>query len=570
MPPARRRSLTGLRQISQIACLIVFTLAGFIFLGWLIDSAAIRNHFPGISPATSFAFVLTAGASWLLMSGKGRTLARLCAALAVLIGVLKLSEVLFGIDTGIDHLILIASLAAQPKLFAPNSALNFALIGLGLFCFDAPSERRLKWGQLFTLIALLLAFLALIGYTYSVDDLYDFRPSASISLTAAVLFFVLCLALLSAQISRGLTAVIVSDSSGGLMGRRLLPLVIVVPVALGGLRLIGENAGFYETERGVALFAVSTVVILLGIIWWNAQGMDRTDQDRRRLQQALGESEARYHALFEHSNDALLVIDAQGHYIDANPQASRLTGYSRDELLHLKFGDLSPVARAETARHTVAEIEQKGVVTGESVIRQKDGSEVIVEFSSVTIALGLYQATIRDISRRKKAEQALHESEARYRALFEHSSDMILIIDEDGRYIDANPQAERLTGYSRSELLTMHSRDLNSSTLTQDARNTLDVLKQQGIMTSESRIIRKDGTEVPVEFTARAIGAGLYQSIVHDISERKQVEDNLRRALEQERDLNERKSRFVSMVSHDFRTPLAIIQSSTELLMSLQ
>ena len=440
---------------------------------------------------------------------------------------------------------------------------------MGLLCFDSPSDRRLKWGQFLTVMALTLAFLALIGYAYNVDDLYDFHSVASMSTTTTILFFVLCFALLSVQLRRGLTAVIASDSSGGIMARRLLPMVLVVPIILGALRLFGERAGLYETEGGVALFAVSTVVILVGIIWWNAHAMDRADQERRHFEQALHESEIRYRTLFEHSNDALLVLDGQGNYIDANPQASRLTGYSHDELLHLKLGELSPVGKAEAARQTVADVAQKGAVTGESVVRQKDGSELIVEFSSVVIAPGLFQATLRDISERKQVEQALHKSEARYHALFEHSSDMILIIDEDGRYIDANPQAEQLTGYSRDELLTMSSGDLSSKAIPKSMhKKSFKELKEEGTVLRETLLTRKDGSEVAVEYAARAIGAGLYQSIVHDMSERKQIEDNLRRALEQERDLNERKSRFVSMVSHDFRTPLAIIQSSAELLLT--
>ena len=115
MLPVERRSLKNLHQLSQAASVFVFAFGGLIFLGWLIESAAIKTFFPGISPTTSFGFALTGGAAALLMMGRARTLARVCAALAIVIGVLKLSEILLGIDTGIDHLILITSLARNPS-----------------------------------------------------------------------------------------------------------------------------------------------------------------------------------------------------------------------------------------------------------------------------------------------------------------------------------------------------------------------------------------------------------------------------------------------------------------------
>jgi len=137
------------------------------------------------------------------------------------------------------------------------------------------------------------------------------------------------------------------------------------------------------------------------------------------------------------------------------------------------------------------------------------------------------------ISERKRAEAALRESEERYRELFENARDAIYVHDLDGRYISANRAAEKLSGYTRDEILGRHYTDFVAREHISQVRNCLlSKLEREGETTYEVEVIAKDGRRVPVEVSSRAIYengtiVGV-QGTARDITERKQAQDTLR------------------------------------------
>jgi PAS domain S-box-containing protein len=149
--------------------------------------------------------------------------------------------------------------------------------------------------------------------------------------------------------------------------------------------------------------------------------------ERKRAERALRESEGRLKALFDGSNDAILITHpAAGRFVDCNKGAEELTGYSREEILSLRVGDLSPPDWRERAK------EQFGVLRGgeplrvEWPIRTKGGGTVLVEISSRAVTIGeksYVQGILRDMTERKRAEEALKESEHRYRTVGQVISD---------------------------------------------------------------------------------------------------------------------------------------------------
>jgi len=118
----------------------------------------------------------------------------------------------------------------------------------------------------------------------------------------------------------------------------------------------------------------------------------------------------RLHALFENALDAILLADDEGHYVDANPAACALTGYSRAELLRLAAWDLAPTPVADAARRLWMDFVASGRQEGEYRLLRKDGSERDVEYRAVArITPGLHLSILRDITERTRAERALSE-----------------------------------------------------------------------------------------------------------------------------------------------------------------
>ena len=176
---------------------------------------------------------------------------------------------------------------------------------------------------------------------------------------------------------------------------------------------------------------------------------------------------------------------------------------------------------------------------------------------------------------RKRAEQALRESEEKFRALFEASSQGVMLHDES-QYLAVNPAAVRILGYqSQEELIGRHPRD-TAPPRQASGESTERLLQQhiqecltQGSARFEWLAQRAAGEVIPLEVVLTRIewrGRPIIQAGINDISERKRAEEELLRSLAREKELGQLKSNFVAMVSHEFRTPLGIIQSSTEIL----
>jgi PAS domain S-box-containing protein len=176
---------------------------------------------------------------------------------------------------------------------------------------------------------------------------------------------------------------------------------------------------------------------------------------------------------------------------------------------------------------------------------------------------------------RKQAEQFLRESEEKFRALFEATSTGVLIHDEK-QYLEVNPAVVRMFGCrSAAELLGKHPIDTSPPTqpggeaTATAAQRHIDECMSKGSARFEWLARRADGTALPLEVMLTRIemrGQQVIQAVVNDISERKRAEEELLRALAREKELNQLKSNFVSLVSHEFRTPLGVISSSSEIL----
>jgi len=145
---------------------------------------------------------------------------------------------------------------------------------------------------------------------------------------------------------------------------------------------------------------------------------------------------------------------------------------------------------------------------------------------------------IRDITERKHFEEAIQKSEEQYRTLVEQASDGIFLSDAKGQYIEVNSAGCRLLGYTREEILLKTLQELTHNT--KDTPIKLDELRAGKSMLSEREMIRKDGSLVPVEISAKQISGGRFQGIVRDITERKVADQ----------ELHEREARYRTLVEN--------------------
>ena len=308
--------------------------------------------------------------------------------------------------------------------------------------------------------------------------------------------------------------------------------------------------------------------------------------ERVRVARELEASRVRLQALFDHAIDAIVLADDDGRYLEVNPAACALTGYSRDELLGMRPGDLAaPEQQPAGVANQFAEFVQAGTDAGTFALRHKDGQIVQTEYRAVAdIQPGVHLSVLRDVTARYTMLRALTLAEAEFRELAEKAVDIVtkLRIDGEGRMqVDyVNPAAVTILGYPREQLY--HDPGLLLDLFHQrsgDLDDALDLVPTptEPIRLATVQVQRADGQLVWLEIhstlTDPSTAPVTIQLVARDVTARLEMTQALEQALqdqleaaEQLRALNAMKDTFLQSVSHELRTPLTIILGFAQLL----
>jgi len=287
--------------------------------------------------------------------------------------------------------------------------------------------------------------------------------------------------------------------------------------------------------------------------------------ERRLLEEEVKQSEARYRSLFANNHTIMLLVDpATGEIVDANPAAEQFYGYSTAEIHQLRIDQINCLSLEEIwTEMELARNEQRAHFLFRHRLANGDIRDVEV-FSGPIMVSGrqLLYSIVHDVTDQKRAEQAVRESEIRYRTLFDTASDGIMVLDPSGQILSANRvHCERL-GYSEEELIGQTPALFDLPEDVPLVANRMQMVVEQGQVIFEATHISKAGVAIPVEISAKMVefaGKPAVLSIVRDISARKQVEEEQLRAREAAEAANRAKSEFLANMSHEIRTPMNAI-----------
>jgi PAS domain S-box-containing protein len=262
--------------------------------------------------------------------------------------------------------------------------------------------------------------------------------------------------------------------------------------------------------------------------------------ERKKAEKAMRESEDRFHKIFDHSNDLIFVVDPQNDkIIDANSKASKMLGYSREELLTMPISRIHPDEMPKFLHFAQSVLDTGSGWTDELTCLTKLGNKLPSEISASVINLAgkIYiLALVRDISERKKAEQALRESEERLSRILESAMDAIITFNDDKRIVLFNEAAEKVFRCRSADAMARPLDRYLSESLRDLITNYMKTLgkrkktKQYMWAPEGLTAVRADGEEFPIEATISQVevsGQRLYTIILRDVNERKKAEAEL-------------------------------------------
>jgi len=348
VPEERHRFITFFRQLPRIAGVIGIVVGAVILSGWAFGLPTLYASpgTAGMQPITAITFILTGLALFLAHpADASKWMGTLCRVLAILVGVVTLitgAEYLLNMNLGVD--LLVYPLGTIPPTnmsvtpagrMAINTAAAFMCLAIGLLLL--PRDRRSNGiaSQIAAFGAIVIAFVALVGYAFGVRDFYSMQEFLGMALVSAMTFVVLGMGLLFSQLHRGLPGLVSDAGAAGVVARRLLPGTIIIPFFFGIVRLTAEEAGLFSSELATSLFAVADIVTFLLLVAWSARVLRVTDRKRAVLfvqerDARMSSEKARHDAetARAEAEEAPAEAELEGRYRE-RPNVRRLAGSRR-------------------------------------------------------------------------------------------------------------------------------------------------------------------------------------------------------------------------------------------------
>ena len=276
---------------------VALVVGALVLVGWAYHITALiqlRHGLTAMNPLTAVLFIVT-GFALSAHSGRWDRLVRPAACAISTIAALKIIDVWTG-AVPIDAILFADRLIVEQytNRVAPNTAIAFLLVGLSFLASKLSRASSSTISQLLAFGVMMISLFALVGYAFAINKLHSIGAFVPMALHTGVTLLVVSGGLICLAPDKGLMAVIRSGGASGAMARTVLPLAILIPIAVGAMRLWGQKQGYYGTEAGIALQVVANVLVTFLLLMTSIVALYRNDLVRLDREKALKASEDQY------------------------------------------------------------------------------------------------------------------------------------------------------------------------------------------------------------------------------------------------------------------------------------
>ena len=428
--------------------------------------------------------------------------------------------------------------AYRPDQLPFMTALCFILSSVALLLMPSKAHRSLLAGQSLAIILFFISLFSTLGHLFRVKEFHEiYHHPLFIPVPDSACFLFFSLGYLFARPGSGIMQDFTTKLSGGIHARLLIPVVILVPVLLGFLRLYGYWMGMFSTEFGVTILVTSIIIVFLGVIRYSTLLLNKRDGQKQKMEQDLLASRDQMGLVINSIQDyAIFMIDPSGFIVSWNKGAEAIKGYAAADVIGKPisiFYSTEDNEKQEPA-HNLGMAGVHGHHYSEGWRIRKDGSRFWAEivFTAVYDEQGQLNGFLkitRDRTEFKKAQEQIF-----YQArLMEDTSDAVFSTDKDYAIQSWNKAAEKLYGYSAREVIGSTIKDVARPILNENAQISIrNQLLTEGYWKGEGLHQAKHGAQLTLLISAssthdRQGKVDGYVLVCRDISDRKKEEQRL-------------------------------------------
>jgi PAS domain S-box-containing protein len=561
-------SATAPRAARLCLCLGGYAIgAGALTLiGWAFDLPRLTALDGSIAmqPNTAVA-LLCAGSALALCAFGQRALPALLGLFAGLIGAVTLFEHVSGRDLGIDRLIDFGrswglEATTSPGRMGLPASTSLTVVGLGIVLASAPRNLRLR--ALVPWLGLAISgvgLLAVIGYLFGADRLYTIPRLTGIAFPTATAIVALGLGLGASLPDLQPFRTLLADSGAGLAARRVLPLIVVLPILLGWMSLNGTAAQLYDPPMATSLLVLFVIVLMCAVLGWDLRALTAREHALADAQ----ESRIRADLVMDAGRDQFVLLDRDWRFQYTNDRIVDLTGITREQMLGQTLWDVFPDVVGtplDAAARRAMERREAELLEYHHLPWRRWFDTRIYPMGDGGLALFLL-----DISDRRRAQDALREREGELRLLADLAPVGLARCDRELRYRFVNASYAHVFGFEPAEIVGKRMPEvIEAETYARIAPQIDAVLGGQHVeyeielAVQPTLGLRVFQVAYEVERDAYGAAVGFVAALV-DVTERRRAEQALR-------DADRRKDEFLATLAHELRNPLAPIRNSLEVM----